>query len=292
LAVASAQSGGDAESVVGKRRYSWDEAKIARFEKEGRGLGTKADYKPWLTIHDVPSTGRRSRAFSHKTGRLHHLLSDIESSLFFLANWNPLVVDIREQFPLDRKRTRELAAHLGIQHPQDATTACDVVMTLDLLIDQEKEGRVTPFPVSAKPADKLDDRRTLEKLEIERVYCQERWGGWSLMTERDYSPVVITNLRWAHEMADLEKLEASHPSFWSDAARNVLHLLRTSRGGTLEGAFRALESKQGLPKAHALTAFRHLVATKAIGFDLTREFSDSMPISTLAFSDPVAVRAA
>lgn len=277
---------------MGKRRYSWDEAKIARCEKEGRGLGEKGAYKPWLTIHDVPSAGRRTRAFGLKTGRLHHLLSDIEASLFFLADWNPWVVDIREQFPLERKRTREIAAQLGIPHPRDGTTGTDLVMTLDLLINHEKEGRNTPFPVSAKPADELADRRTLEKLEIERVYCTERWGGWSLMTERDYSRVVTTNLRWACEMADLKHLEAPHPSYWTDTARNVLHFLRASRGGTLEGAFRSLEIKQGLSRAHALTAFRHLVATKSIRFDLTREFSDSLSISALAFADAAAVRAA
>lgn len=32
------------------RRNSIDENKIARFYKEGRGLGRGADYQPWLTI--------------------------------------------------------------------------------------------------------------------------------------------------------------------------------------------------------------------------------------------------
>ena len=41
------------------RQSTVDERKIARLQKEGRGLGRGAEYKPWLTIYDLAS-----RAFS------------------------------------------------------------------------------------------------------------------------------------------------------------------------------------------------------------------------------------
>ena len=63
-------------------RYGFDEAKIARFRKEGRGEGFGADYKPWLTARDVPSRGRSHRVLGVTTGRVHHLLSDIERRAF------------------------------------------------------------------------------------------------------------------------------------------------------------------------------------------------------------------
>lgn len=63
---------------MARRRTSFDEAKITRFLKEGRGKGRGAEYQPWLTIQDVPSSGREHRVFSRKTGRIHHLLSDRE----------------------------------------------------------------------------------------------------------------------------------------------------------------------------------------------------------------------
>ena len=83
---------------MAKRRYGFDQAKIDRFWKEGRGTGRGKSYLPWLTIHDVPSYGRSSRPFCFKTDREHHFLSDIETSIFFILNWRNDLDDIREQF--------------------------------------------------------------------------------------------------------------------------------------------------------------------------------------------------
>lgn len=69
---------------MAKRRYGFDEAKIQRYFAEGRGTGNLAAYKPWLTIQDVPSSGRVSRISGWKTARIHHLLSDGETGLFLM----------------------------------------------------------------------------------------------------------------------------------------------------------------------------------------------------------------
>ncbi len=37
--------------------------------KEGRGQGSGERYKPWITIQDVPSTGRATRLIGTKTYR-------------------------------------------------------------------------------------------------------------------------------------------------------------------------------------------------------------------------------
>lgn len=104
-----------------RSRYGFDEAKIARFQKEGRGKGRGRDYLPWLKIGDVPSRGRSSRLKGNTTARVHHFLSDIERDLFHLYlfhlfDWDDSVEDVREQFPLDRDATRRIADALGIEH--------------------------------------------------------------------------------------------------------------------------------------------------------------------------------
>ena len=153
-----------------RRRYSIDDDKIERFFKEGRGSGHGVDYKPWLTIKDVSSQGLSSRIYSKNTGRQHHLLSNLETSLFLLLDWNDRVIDIREQFPLDRQVTRMLAAKMGIVHPRDTHTQTDIVMTTDILVDIRHDGYTRPVALSVKPSNKLEDTRTLEKLELERRY--------------------------------------------------------------------------------------------------------------------------
>lgn len=273
---------------MAKRRYAMDEAKIARFEKEGRGRGSGADYLPWFTIQDVPSTGRRSRVFTPLTGREHHLLSDIETSVFFLLHWNDDVLDLREQFPLDRTETRRIAAEIGVPHPKDRHTGVDTVMTLDLLVDVKAAAGISCIPVSCKPSEDLEDKRTLEKLEIERRYCQKRWGAWCLMTNRDYSKQYVQNLRWVHEMASLEHLEAPHSQYWSDCCESVLRALHSSPGKSLRGALDAAEVSRQLRPGDAMTAFRHLVAKKKVTMDLLASFDDHMPVAALRLTPSVA----
>lgn len=104
--------------LMAKRRYDFDEKKLERFMKEGRGQGHGESYRPWLTIQDVSSSGRSSRIHCRKTGREHHFLSDIKTALFLLLDWSDSVTDIREQFPLDREETRRIAADMGVRHPR------------------------------------------------------------------------------------------------------------------------------------------------------------------------------
>lgn len=94
-------------------KYAHSETKYKRWIKEGRGSGSHRDYKPWITVRDVPSQGRSHRIFSLKTQRIHHLLSDLEAAVFVLLDWNQDVLDIREQFPLERETTLDIAKDIG-----------------------------------------------------------------------------------------------------------------------------------------------------------------------------------
>jgi len=53
---------------MAKANSSFSEVQIARRSKEGRGQGHGKDYIPWLTVQEVPSSGRSHRIYSHKTG--------------------------------------------------------------------------------------------------------------------------------------------------------------------------------------------------------------------------------
>lgn len=125
---------------MARRKYSVDEALIARYLKEGRGAGFGADYLPWLEIGDVPSLGRSHRVRGFKTNRVHHFLSDIEVALFYVLDWHDAVSDIREQFPLDRDGTQEIAERQGFKHPTDRHTHAPLVMTTDFLVDFSTDG--------------------------------------------------------------------------------------------------------------------------------------------------------
>lgn len=200
--------------VVARRRYAFDEDKIALFHKEGRGKGRGADYKPWLTVQDVPSSGRVHRLRGLKTGRRHHLLSDIEWRLFLLFDWADDVEDIREQFPLDRDATKRIANEMGVRHPTDTSTKTPVVMSTDLVVDVLRNGRLVTLARAIKPSAELAKPRILEKLEIERRYWVEGGIDWRVLTEKEIPIAMTTAIFWGHGYGYLDNLSQPHLGYY------------------------------------------------------------------------------
>lgn len=86
---------------MSKIRSSNSIASIQRKIKERRGQGHFSEYKPWLTVHDVPSIGIVTRMLGWKSGRLHHYLSEhFELAHHYQMECSEQVIDIREPFPL------------------------------------------------------------------------------------------------------------------------------------------------------------------------------------------------
>lgn len=266
---------------MAKRRYSLDEEKIFRFLKEGRGQGYGAQYSPWLTVQDVSSLGRATRIRGRKTGREHHLFSDIETGAFLLFDWSETVTDIREQYPLDREETRRIAAEMGVRHPFDAQGKCDIVMTSDFLVDVRTSTGLQLHVRSVKPAKELDDRRILEKLEIDRRYWINKSASWGLITERDIPMQRVKNLRWLHEMLSLEGMVEAYPDYWKDRCSRFLRCLSQSSDGTIKRFIQQLESTQGFAIGEGLTVLRHLGATKQLLINLDQPFTLNAPLDTL-----------
>ncbi|TVQ57973.1 MAG: hypothetical protein EA355_03075 [Rhodobacteraceae bacterium] len=129
-------------SVLCTKNKDWTEEKIQKRFAEGFGRGVGRDYKPWLTVgRSAPSVGSSNRSGARTTGRVHHYLSDTERNAFLIYDWAASVVDIREQFPLDRGETRAIAEAMGVRHPTYPGTAVPVVMTTDFLLDTVVDGR-------------------------------------------------------------------------------------------------------------------------------------------------------
>ena len=70
--------------IMARKSYGTSEVKFQKWIKDGRGSGRGIEYKPWITVRDLPSEGRSHRIFGHKSQRTHHLLSDLELAVFLL----------------------------------------------------------------------------------------------------------------------------------------------------------------------------------------------------------------
>ncbi len=269
---------------MAKRRYGIDEDKIARFAKEGRGQGHGADYCPWLTVQDVSSRGRSTRIHSGKTGREHHLLSDNEKAAFLLFEWSSAVIDIREQFPLEREATRRIAAEMGVRHPVDAQSRTDIVMTTDFLVDLRTGNGVRLIARSVKPCSELNNDRTLEKQEIERRYWEINDADWGLITEHELPRQRVENLDWLHEMQSLEYQVAPYPGYWQDRCARFLACFQQTSGITIKRFIHHLEGAQGFAVGEGLTVLRHLAAIKQIVVNLDAKFDMNAPLNALGMA--------
>lgn len=176
--------------------YKWNEEKIRRYIKEGRGKGEFEQYQPWLTVRDVPSTGRVARIPGTKINRIYHTLSDLERNAFLIFEWSDKIIDIREQYPiLDRDKTAEIADILGFKHPVYPNTKTKTVVTLDFLLTaKDKSGKLTTYARSIKPSSELTDERTIQKLLIERQYFMQEGINWAVITEKEIPKVLANNL--------------------------------------------------------------------------------------------------
>lgn len=273
---------------MSKRRYSIDESKIARLIKKGRGQGELAGYRPWLVIQDLSSRGLSSRQPGRITNRLHHLFSQGELGLFLMLDWSDRVVDIREQYPLDREATRRIAREMGIPHPADTQTRCDIVMTTDFLIDvRDDRGGITQQARSFKLTKDLGKPRTLEKQELERRYWSERHVEWGLVTERDLEATRIRNLRFLHEMLFLSGQIEPREGYWADLGEALLAVLRRSSGINIREMCNKLEAGTDFHQGDAVKVLRHLAANKWVRFDLGKPFKIEHPIEFLQVREPL-----
>ncbi|PTA48641.1 heteromeric transposase endonuclease subunit TnsA [Shewanella morhuae] len=247
---------------MASRLKGCSEQQFAKWIKEGRGSGLHADYKPWLTVRDFPSLGRVHRVFGHKSQRTHHLFSDIELSVFLMLEWHCEVSQIREQFPLERDITRQLASDAGIKHPNIA--GVDQYMSSDFLVDStdEEEPR---FVLQAKHSSALSDVRTVEKVELERLYWQEKTLPWYLITEQDVPDVVTSNIKWLYSAQREEALDAE---LALQQIEFYAHHFKKNPNKTVLALCKELDAAYELPLGESLYEVRCLLAKRYFSFDI------------------------
>jgi hypothetical protein len=250
---------------MSRRRYSWDEKRISKYARAGRGTGSGSNYTPWLTTADVPSIGRSHRAFWSKTERVHHFLSDNEYASFLRHCYEDDVVDIREQFPLDRIETILIAEVLGIRHPVDRVSRTPLVMTTDLLVTRKTPRGLREYAYAVKEDKDLQSLRTIEKLEIERIYWAMRGIVCKIQLRSELKTNAALNLAWIFD----SDASVESGSAWIARIKSQLKsAVRLYPASPIRLACRLLDNQLGLAIGTALAVVRALLARKELLVDL------------------------
>ncbi|MBU7006887.1 TnsA endonuclease N-terminal domain-containing protein [Phosphitispora fastidiosa] len=261
---------------MAKRRNGWNEDKIVRYFTEGRGSGELSNYKPWLTIQDVPSAGRVHRLKGWKTNRIHHLLSDLERDYFYLLDWASDVIDIREQYPLNREKTVQIAEKKRISHPVDSVTRIPIVCTTDFLITVRQGNKILHLARTTKPYQELNDKRVIEKFEIERQYWGDAGVDWGIVTELELPKEICKNIGWVHSSYNMEEEDI-------DLAVTLYDYIK-GKDALILDILKLFDEYYAFEAGTALSCLKYLIAHKYVGIDMDKPLDLRASLSSLDFS--------
>ncbi|MGK0270507.1 MAG: hypothetical protein ACI88H_001153 [Cocleimonas sp.] len=257
-------------------RYEQNLKVYKKWLKQGRGQGRDAEYKPWLYVYNVPSSGRSHRQWSHTSNRVVHCMSDLELSTFLLLDWSESTTDIREQYPLEPKATHEIATKLGFRHP--AVRGESIIMTSDFFVTMSNPNQ--PYlAIQVKPSSELEKPRVREKLAIEEAYWTDLNVPFQIITEQDLDLVKVENIKWLSPFVNFdippyELAEIEH--FWTNIIRKNLGVRLIDLGNEID---MQLNQERGI----ALGELRLLFAKRKTSFDMERPFFDLLT-NNIAFS--------
>ncbi len=241
--------------------------------KEMRGTGRGKDYVPWIKVSELSSAGRSTRVSGLKTGRVHHLLSDLETNYFFLLDWAVSVRDIREQYPLALEETMAIAERLGIKHPIQPGSANPAVMTTDFVVTLTNGSEIAR---SIKYSADLNNKRNVEKLEIERLYWKNHGVDWGIVTELEVPKTVAQNISWFRSAFTIDSLSISKLATIQKALSVRIQEETTL---PLSNLTDQTDDKLGLEPGTSLLVVRHLLATGVWKVNLKEKINPSRPLT-------------
>jgi TnsA endonuclease N terminal/TnsA endonuclease C terminal len=247
-----------------RSKRDWTEEKRDRYMKEGRGQGSGRDYKPWIEVSDFSSSGRVSRDLGWKTNRVHYLMSDGETRLYYLFEWSDRILDIREQFPLlDRELCFKITEDMGVEYPKDPKSGAPYVLTTDFMLTVTRDGSRTDEARTFKPSKSLNDKRTALKLEIERRYYTSKGVNWKIVTEKDLPKLTIKNIEWIHSAYRLEENQGMNRDDLYDLSATLKSRLETV-SSSVSKITKDLDLEMNVDAGTSLYLFRHLLANKLV----------------------------
>lgn len=265
-------------------KVKWSEKKISEMQIAGRGQGSGPDYRPWVQVADVSSKGVSRRVWSHKTRRVHELLSNVEYETFLLAEWSPSVVDIQEQYPLDREVTLALAQQLSIKHPCYPTTSVPTVMTVDFLLTIHRGREQTLLALNCKREEEAEEARSIDKLEIQRSYFQELGIEHHLVYHSRIPHQKVRGIEWIRSALLKEHESEPRAGYYEDLKKVMTKELasgkQTTTDSTLASFCKRFDTAHGIEPGTGLRVARMLMQERALQADLAADDLAAEPLTS------------
>jgi hypothetical protein len=199
--------------------------------RRGLGIGVGAGYRPWCQIRGSGIKGTGAGVLGVKIPRPYELLSEKETTYFYLTERQRAVVDIREHWPiLDLERTLQLSRAYGINHPMHDDMP--EPLTLDFLITERSEAGLTYRASCLSPVSESHTERGERLLQVQYRWCQENGISWFRVDTSQFNRLILHNLRyirsWFRHRYCVDEItaDAYAATFLAAYQRNIpLHML-------------------------------------------------------------------
>lgn len=229
------------------------------------------------------SAGTRSIFWCPVQKRVITLMSQGEKHLYITKLFEPNVVEIKEQYPLDYVRTQEIADAHGVIHPRKHETGELTVVTTDLLITYSDEhGSQYRIAYTFKYSiDKRSEKRTNQKFNIEEAY----WKLFGVRHEKVLRDNVSKNeannlINFIHEYDESispDTLREFSLAVINDVIKKPHYSLREALSAV------ALQLKISLPTCTSL--FANAILKKILAVDLKQEIGFHKPIALCSVNE-------
>ena len=266
---------------------AWNKGLIDRAQKEGRGKGVGADYKPYLEVHDVPSLGLARRVPGVTTRRVHHLLSNVEYHFFLMLDWSSAVTDIREQFPVDREATQDMALSLRIKHPCYPGTSEPIQMSVDFMVTRGTGASRELVAYDLKRSEDAENERSLDKLELMRATLAELGFPHHLVYHSMLPARKIAHLEWIRLGMPRDGETEPFPNYFNDHCSRMLGELRTDRGRLPLNQYCAqYDGRHGVEQGTGLRIAKILMHNRVLVPNLEQADLAGAPLSSFGLREP------
>jgi hypothetical protein len=142
-------------------------------------------------------------------------------------------------------------------------------MTTDFVNTVRHDVTELDEPRTVKYKDELNNKRVLEKLEIERRYWESRKLNLKIVTEDKIPSVLAKNVEWLHGYLHLEDF-LNLPEF--TIYQTISGLMRSlkTQGAPLRDLTLRNDDRLGLEIGTSLSIVRHLLANRRLHVDMNK----------------------
>ena len=226
----------------------------------------KNEYKSAIKVSDFSSKGTVSRVFSKKTGRIHHLLSVLETNVFTLLDFNKNVIDINEHYEL--YDVRELIDDLDIDFSSfKDKNKNDYKISTTFLITLKNNEKVA---ISCKNYSELYKNNVQLYLEIQRRYWKRKNIEWGIVTNKDINEIKLKNIKWLNLSKDIP--------INIDIYREILDSLDNFKGN-LKEFIEFISIINNYKEEEILATFKNMIIEEIILVNLDKELTLSSLMS-------------